>query len=435
MLIKNVTSRFLCAVKLFVVVTVLLLPVFSARPAQAFCWCVLDICQDIMGDFTRDLIADEHDDLRDLVTEQFKQHQLWLVEDYLPRYIVPQLVLMTEQFTTVAMHQMLVLGTMMDAKIQMETQRLYQQKTAEAHKKYQPSTGMCTIGTAVRSLAASDSEVNYAKYLRSQSALDRHLGHTNSSAAPGPAEDLKVRVQQFREYYCDPRDSNNNLNSFCGSDIPETVNKDIDFTRTAALPSTLNINYTNRLISGDERDIAALSKNLFGSQVFIRPDKAELAAPKNMDEYIDMRALMAKRSVAENSFHSYVALKAGSSNSARLTGNFLENILRQLGINEDEEIRAYLGSSPSYYAQMEILAQKIYQSPDFYTNLYDKPANVARKDVAMQAIDLMLDRDSYKSELRTEALLSMLLEMDMIDLQKQVQWNIDSMFTGGRKEE
>jgi hypothetical protein len=76
---------------------------------------------------------------------------------------------------------------------------------------------------------------------------------------------------------------------------------------------------------------------------------------------------------------------------------------------------------PSYYAQMEVLTKKIYQNPDFYTNLYDKPANVERKEVAMQAIGLMQKFDLFKSYLRTEASLSVLLETSIQDLQDKVQ--------------
>ena len=75
----------------------------------------------------------------------------------------------------------------------------------------------------------------------------------------------------------------------------------------------------------------------------------------------------------------------------------------------EEEVFEYIGERPSYYAQLELLAKKIYQNPDFYANLYDKPANVARKGVALKAIELMLDRAIYESQLRREMATSVLL--------------------------
>ena len=84
--------------------------------------------------------------------------------------------------------------------------------------------------------------------------------------------------------------------------------------------------------------------------------------------------------------------------------------MKEMGIQDEDEIKAYLGERPSYYAQMEVLTKKLYQNPVFYTELYDKPANVERKTVAMQAIELMQRRDMYRSVLRSEATLSVMLE-------------------------
>lgn len=95
----------------------------------------------------------------------------------------------------------------------------------------------------------------------------------------------------------------------------------------------------------------------------------------------------------------------------------MKAMLREFGIQDrnasgstDDEIHAMLGVRPSYYAQMEVLTKKIYQTPDFYTNLYDKPVNVERIGVAMDAISIMNQRDRYESLLRREMLTAMLVE-------------------------
>src|SRR5690606_17866922 len=85
-------------------------------------------------------------------------------------------------------------------------------------------------------------------------------------------------------------------------------------------------------------------------------------------------------------------------------------LFREFGL-PDEEIVKLLGPNPSYFAQMELLTKKIYQSPNFYTNLYDKPANVQRIIAAMQAIKLMQDRDIQEALQRREMLLSIMLEI------------------------
>ena len=45
--------------------------------------------------------------------------------------------------------------------------------------------------------------------------------------------------------------------------------------------------------------------------------------------------------------------------------------------------------------------------------MYDTPANVARKKVAMRAIELMVDRAMYESQLRREMSVSVLLATKM----------------------
>ena len=133
-----------------------------------------------------------------------------------------------------------------------------------------------------------------------------------------------------------------------------------------------------------------------------------------------MRSIIAKRGVAENSFNAIVGLKSEGTAGSK---EFLYALLKDLGIPEIE-IPKILGENPSYDTQMNILTKKIYQNPNFYTNLYDKPANVARKNVAMQAIGLMQKFDTFKSHLRSEASLSILLELAVTNLQRKAESNI-----------
>ena len=79
------------------------------------------------------------------------------------------------------------------------------------------------------------------------------------------------------------------------------------------------------------------------------------------------------------------------------------------------DIDEILGVRPSYYAQMEVLTKKIYQNPDFYTNLYDKPANVKRIGASLDAILLMNQRDRFESLLRREMLAATMIENTLYD--------------------
>ncbi|HEY8192131.1 MAG TPA: hypothetical protein VIG74_06880, partial [Alphaproteobacteria bacterium] len=81
---------------------------------------------------------------------------------------------------------------------------------------------------------------------------------------------------------------------------------------------------------------------------------------------------------------------------------------------------ALIDETPSYQARMELLTKKMYMDPVFYTNLYDKPANVDRKGAALRAIGLMQDMDMFKSRLRNEMALSVLLELEIQTYQESV---------------
>ena len=111
---------------------------------------------------------------------------------------------------------------------------------------------------------------------------------------------------------------------------------------------------------------------------------------------------------------------------------FLKAILKEAGVDpKDIEIR--LGKKPSYFAQMEILTKDIYQNPEFYSNLYDKPANVERKSAALLAIEIMQDRDIYKSLLRSEAVLATLVEVMLSKEHQRIIENLDNIDTEGEK--
>lgn len=360
------------------------------------------------------------------ITAQFKLHQTWMVDTFFKQYLLPAMMMMTEQLTTVAMQQMFIVGGFFDAKQQLETQRLFQQLQAQAHKDYHPSEGVCEFGTAARALGASDRKAEFNMIALSQHSMQRQLLSNKGSSGVGTAGDISDRVEKFKTTYCDPADNNSGLDTMCGSGgAAERRNKDVDYTRMIEAPLTLKVDFTSgSTASADEEDVLAMSKNLYAHTLFRTLPETYLKTGKNQEKYLDGRAVMAKRSVAQNSFDAIVGMKSEGSGGSSA---FLGAILKELAM-PDDEIKDVLGSEkPSYFAQMELLTKKIYQNPDFYTNLYDKPVNVARKGVAMQAIQLMQDRDLYRSQLRTESMLSVLLEIEISKIQDTVQNQWDDL--------
>lgn len=367
--------------------------------------------------------------VNDFLTGELAAQRSFMVSVWFEDNILPAMMLMAEQLSAVAMQQAMIFGTFLDAKHQMETQRTFQNIQAQAHKDYHPSDGMCEFGSGVKSLAASERKAETNLLALSQISLDRHLGNVNSASAAGPAADRKSRLQQFKVDYCDIRDNNNGLKVLCGSSAgnKERRNKDIDFARTLASATQSELDFSDDTLNEDEEDIIALGQNLYGHKVFTRPPPASLKPILDLPvtsmqvNYLDMRAIIAKRSVAENSFNAIMGMKAAGTSGSK---EFLKTLLVDLGI-PDTDAEKILGDNPSYDTQMEILTKRIYQNPNFYTNLYDKPANVARKAVAMQAIGLMQKFDTFKSHLRSEASLSVLLELAVMELQREVEGQIN----------
>lgn len=415
--------------------------------AEACCSCTQTATQSMMQEWT----AGTTPTIKNYVTSEFRQHRSWMVSTLWADHLLPAMMMMAEQLTVVAMQQVQIIGSFLDAKQQMETQQVLQKMQARAHKDYQPSVGMCEFGSSVKSLAASERKAEYNAIVMSARSQDRSLGSAYTSAAAGDFLDKESRVRQFRTEFCEVMDNNNGLTYMCDRDgdgnpatgdkgavDPQVANADIDFARTVDYPWTLDIDFTNDDLKPDdatEQDVLALASNLYGHYTLPRIPGDDLRGPAPgasltaaQKLYMDARAYEAKRSVAENSFNAITAMK-----SKGLAGShdYLVALMRELGVTSDADINFILNDEPSYHAQMEILTKKIYQNPDFYTNLYDKPANVERKGVALQAISLMQKFDLFKSYLRSEASLSVLLELAVSDLQQEVENELDRTKGGG----
>jgi hypothetical protein len=173
----------------------------------------------------------------------------------------------------------------------------------------------------------------------------------------------------------------------------------------------------------------AMGNYLFAHDVFDRMSETVMATDINEDDYMEARSIIAKRSVAYNSFASIIGLEAPG--SAGSSGKYALAVLKQLKLKKSTA-EADFGRPQSQLGLLEILSQKIYENPQFYMGLYDQPANLERREVAMQAIGLMVDRTSFESELRTEALLSVLLEMNLSDHEKALQNRLNRLTTGDR---
>ena len=352
-------------------------------------------------------------------------------------------MLMTEQLSAAVMQQTLSIGQFFDAKMQLEVQRTHQELKAEAVKDYHPSEQMCRMGSYVRSLARTEQKAMADHYALNDAMMERYKmqdNHDNSQAMAADS-DIFGRLKQFREIYCNPKDNNNALGYMCEHDqnkqitgdtniggtpgtatfgattvVTTRFNKDVDYTRTMDYPQTLDMDMNDGTFADDEEDVLALAKNLYW------PTPMEYGAEgKELSEqgtaYLDAQRVIALKNMAHNSYTNLASLKARAATPAAGVEpgwTFMKTLMRDFGIGDDE-IEQLIGVEPSYWAQMEVLTKKIYQLPNFYTNLYDKPANVDRIDATLDAIKLMQMRDYYKSVQRREMLNSAMLETELIN--------------------
>lgn len=363
------------------------------------------------------------------ITSEFIVHRRWIISVFWETNILPALMLMTEQMTTVAIQQTLGIGMLFDAKHQLESQRLLQELQAQAHKDYQPSESLCTFGTNVRSLAASERNAQLTQIALADRAMERILITGTTASSGTSSTDSESRWVQFRQVYCNPNDNANGFANLCTNNLVERFNKDVNFTHTIEKPQTLEIDFTTdadgdhtpRGATADEEDVMALMANLYGSRLFPEiPDFEFMTDPNGnpIDEgsflYMDIRSLAAKRNVALSSLAAIAGLKSQGEDAVQ---PYMQALYEEMGINM-ADAQEILGPRPSYDAQMKFLTQTLYHH-NFFADLYDKPVNVDRKEVAMQAVGLMQKRDMYKSLLRSEMLKSVWLETALKDLEEK----------------
>ncbi len=405
-----------------------------SRPGYSCTTCSMIYCE---ASNTADFVTEEHNYIREYMGPEFNDLETFIQDILVERYILPMIDALATPSPALSAYSMGIIGTFFDAKNQLEVERMFQELSAEAHKDYLPSVGVCKVGTLIRSLAAAEQTGGETVSILAKRSLDRHLGRVNSAASEGVKEDVESRFEQFRNIYCKGSDFGADFAPLCLGTNPARYNRDVDYGLTVDDAMTLNIAFGDSTLNDTEEDIWALSNNLYGSRVLQRIPEVFFLDEDKQQAILDQRSVIAKRSVAENSFNTIVGMKTpGSLESADASGvnttGYMNVVLEQLGIAADEATHIY-GERPSYYAQMDFLTKKVYQDPNFYTNLYDTPVNIDRKRVTLQAIGLMQDFDTLESYLRTEAMLSVLLELEVNKLQRNVQGDLSTWTTSGKR--
>jgi hypothetical protein len=312
-------------------------------------------------------------------------------------------------------------GGFIDAQSNLTSLLSRAKQTADVTLNHTVSEGVCSAASVSQSLGKADTKRIAEQLAISKILMDRDLGKPGSvyfdNNQVNMTAGLQGRLTVFKDRFCDKADENSSLSSICKTRTDVKLNRDIDFTRGLDVPLTLKVNFaeTPAILNDDETDILALAENLFPSQLLSTIENNR----DNFEEnYTDFRSLLASRSIARNSFASIVAEAESVGKSTPFAKNAVKAIMKT-----PADVDKLLGANPSYFAQMEVLTKKLYQSPDFIKNLMTNDTNVTRSRVAMKAVDLQQNQDLLNSLYRREMLLATYLEQMIND--SRARTNID----------
>lgn len=343
---------------------------------------------------------------------------------------------MADELRNATMLPIAVMGSFFDGQTFEQTLLSLQKQSAETLETQTVSDQICRFGTLSRSLAQSDDKAKLVQLSLAAAMMNRQTLHENMNSAfeegtgrtMGRGADKAGRIALVKTLFCDPKDAGGGTKSWCESTSEADRNRDIDTLRSFYAPQTLDIDFSQNATEAtrDEKSLFALASNLFAHDLPANITVSDLEAlngsdaknaKEKLNRLMEFRSLVAKRSVAQNSFAALAAMKAAGAGSSAL---YMKEIVRNLGL-DDAAQAAEIGDHPSYNAQMNMLTRTLYQSPSFYANLMESTTNVARQQSAMESIALMQDRDIYDSLRRSEMLLSTLLETYIAQSQDALQ--------------
>ena len=356
----------------------------------------------------------------------------WYLQDLWP-LMQNQIRLTGNTITKAIKQQSASIGSFADAQNNVNSMRALQLGGARAAKNAAPSEALCRFATLSQGLAASEGTANAIKAGILAQSLERQLLRQGSSSGqdvegevtPGRSADKQSRWKQYTTTFCDKSQLGSGGDDVCKASDDTQTNLDINYASVVGNPMTIDFP-VDGAATKDLATITALTNNLYANDVMnnmptantLNPDVA--ANANNIREYMLLRSAIAKRSVAQNSLASIVAMKAKGSPE---TAQYAVNLMKELGLSE-EQAKAAVGDNPSYYAQMDALTRKMYQGPAFYVNLMENTQNVSRQQSAMKSLELMQSRDIYKSMARSEMLLATLLEIFVSREQGGVNQNL-----------
>lgn len=342
------------------------------------------------------------------------QNKFVMDEYYNKTYKKKGLQAQADQFRDIALNSALLIGVFIDGTAMNYSLNKMNAAKSRTLRDYNVSEEVCKFGTLSRSLAASDVKVAANQAALSAIMLTRSMGGIGGIAEAGTGDDIRKRADYVATKTCNPSDNDNSMSAIClpANDPglkPQNYDADMDYTLAVESKPSLNVDFTSGTRTEEEDAIIALSYNLYGHKLLMKAiENEEAQREMALETNSKTRLVVARRNAAANSFAVIVGMKASGSGGSDA---YMLGALQNLGLSS-ADATAFAGAGHfSYFAQMEMLSKKLYQTPSFYANLMNSPANVRRVTAAMEAVDLAQTRDLYNSTIRSEALMAILLDL------------------------
>lgn len=360
--------------------------------------------------------------VKNFIDEQFDKHKTFLVDKFWKEKLQPAFMKFTQQEVSSGQQATTTRASIADGKAANNLGHAASEDQAEQAEILTPDPQACAVASGARSLAVGQAKAQEVATGIVKDSSNRRLGRAELTTEDPAQVDRDERREVFNEHFCDPEAWGGAFKDQC-STAGDLKDRDIDFRKTLDEPWTLDIrpDYADQDADSwtdDEISVSALRQHLFGHEVYPRPTRDEFKQYNVKVGYLNQRALEAKRSVAEYSLQTLIGEKSAASPEAK---EWLEASLKNLGIEIDAETQAKIKDKPSYFAIMEVLTKRMYQDPNFYNQLIKPGPQVAQTQASLQAVNLMQMRDVYDSMLRSELILSLIVEMELDDQQAVVQ--------------
>ncbi len=342
-------------------------------------------------------------------------HQSWVMANIFP-LVVDDLQAMTEELSQNGLAVMNNIGRIADAAQQQRAQRRLQKIKYESALRNKPNPKMCGVATMSNGLgAAKDNGKIFSANLASYNSA-RFNGQPGSVAETGIDADKRARWNTFVTKFCDPYSENGAMEKVCQNNDPAVINKDIDFAGTVALSDTIK--------ESDQDAVMMLSSYLYGHNLpryrFTQDQLDPEKHPDNFNINERMKRVYAIRSLALQSFNSYVATKAegppedGDDRSRRM------GVLQSLGY-PPEVVAQSIDHSPSYTERMNLMQDALFNNPSFHIDNLTTEEHIQQNILAMRILDNMQLRSILESQQRMEMLNAAWLELDLRNEQNKLE--------------